>query len=132
MNLPTRPIAFGFALALALGGCGSDGGISAAAQARLAPLVRQVRDAAESHDTNRAQRSLTELQRAVASFEKTNEISEARATQILAAAARVQGTLGLVATTTTTTTTTTTIPDDDRDHGKNGNDGDKGRGKGKD
>ena len=133
MNVTARLLAFAFALTLALGGCGgtSDSGLSAAARAELAPLVAQVRHAAESHDLGGTERALTALQRAVASYRDDGEIGSARATQILAAAARVRNNLALVPTTVAATTTTTTLPERPG-HGKKGKGDEDQGGKGKD
>jgi hypothetical protein len=126
VRVHTRRAAVALALVLALGGCGtSDDGISAAARSRLAPLVRQIRRAAESRDRAGAQHALAALQGAVAASEQDGEISSAKAAQILAAAERVQHQLGLLPAPTTTTTTTTTIPKK-KGHGK----GDKHNGDG--
>jgi hypothetical protein len=67
---------------------------------------------------------LAELQRAVASYRGAGDITPARAAQILAAAAQVEGLLALVPTTTTTTTTAPGVG-----HGHGGEDkGGKGKG----
>ena len=90
-----------------LGGCGSSG-LSAQAHDGLAPLVAQVRAAAEASDVSGAQQAIAALVSAVGSDEKSGEISHGRAKQILAAAFQVDGDLPLVSTTTTSTSTTST------------------------
>ena len=110
MTRPARSVAFlcTFALAFALSGCGGgSGGLSAAAQSRLVPLVEQVRRDAESGDRVGTQRALAELRNAVASFQSHGDISSARAAQILDAAAGVESRLAMIPTTTTTPTPTT-------------------------
>jgi hypothetical protein len=99
-----------FAFAFALAGCGGSGSgnLSAAMQAKLAPLVENVRRAAESSDPQAAGRALAALQQAVTSSERAHDISPARAAGILTAATDVQQRLALVSSTTTSTTTTTT------------------------
>lgn len=117
----------------ALGGCGGGNGdeISSAARDQLAPLVANVRRAAEAFDPDGAARSLADVSRAVEQLRARGAIGDARAQEILGAAARVKSQLAL-APTTTTTTTTTTLPPVTTTPKNAGKGNGKGKGSGKD
>jgi hypothetical protein len=101
------------AAAIVLAGCGSDAGLSSSARARLAPLVEQVRHAAESRDVAGTLKALAAVQDAVAADKLKGDISGAKAAQILSDVSGVSGHLDLVSSTTiaTTTTPSSTTPD---------------------
>lgn len=124
MTRMARPVIGALALALVAAGCGSSGKMSDSARQHLDALVGTVRTAAAAHDGARAHAALGSLRKSVQAYEQAGEISAARASEILAAAARVDGRLSLI---TTTTTTTTTLPQPQYDHGH-----DRGKHHGKD
>jgi hypothetical protein len=101
---------------------------------QLGALVATVRAAAAAHDAARADVELARLGNAVHNYEQSGDISAARASEILGAAARVKTRLASITTTTTTTTTTTLPPpphedhhDQNKHHGKDkGGKGDQG------
>lgn len=128
-RLPSRLAAFAFACTFALGACGGskNDALSAAARARLTTLIEHVRSAADSGDRQAVQRALTELQAAVGNYESHGDIGNAKAMQILTAAAGVESRLALIPT---TTTTTTTPPDTRGDHGKGSDEKKHGNGGG--
>jgi len=129
-----RPLVVALTLGIALAGCGSSGSMSDTASRRLGALVGKVRAAAVAHDATRADTALATLRKAVQAYQQSGDISTARASEILGAAARVKTRLPSITTTTTTTTTTTPPPpphedhhDHDKHHGKDkGGNGDEG------
>jgi len=133
-----RRVALLLVIALTLGvaaaGCGSSRGMSDTAGQQLGALVGRVRAAAAAHDATRADAALATLRNAVKTYQRSGDISAARASEILGAAARVKTRLASITTTTTTTTTTTLPPppnedhhDHDKHHGKDkGGNGDEG------
>jgi hypothetical protein len=114
-------------LAACCGGGGDD--LTRRAEARLAPLVDQMRARAGSFDPDGAQLALAELRAQVAVLRERGGIGDDRAAEILAMAVEVERRLVLAPTTTTTTTTTTLPPpppvEDARQEGKD----EKGKGK---
>jgi hypothetical protein len=120
------------AIVVLVTGCGGgDVKVSAAARAGLAPLVEQVRHAAESRDPRAARLALTAVRQAVAADAKQGDISAAGAAEILAAVAGVEDRLSLaVPTTTTTVAAPTTTTTDQKPAGKPHGRGDKGKGEG--
>jgi hypothetical protein len=119
------------ALALGvLGGCGGGGDdISTSARDRLAPLVSQVRSAAEGSDPYGTALALADVRSAVKQLRAEGAIGDLRAQEILAATAGVERQIALVPTTTTTALPPTTLalppPPENDDRGKGG-----GKGKG--
>jgi hypothetical protein len=93
------------------------------AAARLHTQVAAVRYAVMVRDADGAARALQTLRMSVARLQRAGHVTDAKATQILAAADAV-GT-NLVSITTTTTTTTVPPPSADAGKGK----GDRGNGK---
>ena len=137
MKRMTRRVIGALALVAVAAGCGSSGSMSDAARDRLDVLVGKVRAAAVARDRYAADRALASLRQSVRSYQQHGDISAARATEILDAAARVE--TRLVRFTTTTTTTTTTLPEPsdeghdrpehgDKDKGHKGGKGKKGGG----
>ena len=134
MRRVVRLLVVGLTVAIAAAGCGSSRGMSDRASQQLGALVGRVRAAAAAHDAARADAALARLGKAVHDYEQSGDISAARASEILRAAAGVKTRLASI-TTTTTTTTTTSIPpppnedhhDHDKHHGKDkGGNGDEG------
>jgi hypothetical protein len=120
------------ALALgALSGCGGGGedDISTGARDQLAPLVSQVRSAAEGSDPYGAALALADVRKAVKQLRADGAVGDLRAEAILAAAAGVERQIALVPTTTTTTTTTLALPPppQNEDAGKAGKKGKGGK-----
>jgi len=111
-----RPLVVALTLGIALAGCGSSGSMSDTASRRLGALVGKVRAAAVAHDATRADTELATLRNAVQGYQQSGDISAARASEILGAAARVKTRLASITTTTTTTTTTTLPPPPHEDH----------------
>jgi hypothetical protein len=128
-----RLLVLALAVGTAAAGCGSSRGMSDTAGQQLGALVATVRTAAAAHDAARADAALARLGHAVHNYERSGDISTARASEILGAAARVKTRLASITTTTTTTTTTPPPPphedhhDQNKHHGKdkggNGNEG---------
>ena len=86
-------------LLLLLAACGQEGaGIGQGASAALDPQVQQVRAAATRGDRVGAARELAELRQTVADLRQREELSEAGAARVLAAAAEVEARLGAGAT----------------------------------
>lgn len=82
---------------LALAGCGgSAAGIGQTAAGQLVPQVEQVRAAAVSGDRAAAAAKLAEVRASVADLRQRNQLSEAAAAKVLAAAAEVEAQLGAV------------------------------------
>jgi hypothetical protein len=111
-------------LAVACGG--SSPSMDGDAAARLHTQVTAVRDAVMVRDADGAARALQTLRTSVAHLRRSGHVTDAKATQILAAADAVA--TNLVSITTTTTTTTTVPPPPSVDAGKGK--GDHGNGKG--
>lgn len=113
---------------LLLAACGDNDSLSSEAAQQLDMRVDEIRAAAEGDDRSLLEARLAELRRTVGELQSRGEVTEARAREILAAAAEVEALSFAVPTTSTTTTTTTAPPpppDDDKDD-------DEDRGKGKD
>jgi hypothetical protein len=118
-----------------LAACGSDTApMTRGAATELHTRVAAVRAAADARDPGAAANALDELRAAVDRLHRSDELTDARAADIRAAAAAVEAQLVTITTTTTTTTTPrTTAPakptappaTDDKGNG-NG----KGKGKG--
>ena len=107
--------------ALVLGACGGgmqDVSLPPAARADLHNRVSQIRTAAGAHDPDSARQVLIGLRDEVAELERSGKLSADQGNEILAAATKVDGALGLVPT------TTTTLPEE---HGKGKDRGGKGK-----
>jgi hypothetical protein len=89
---------------------GADTALTPHARQTLAPLVRDVRAAAESYQPAAMEQALAELRRSVSELSAADELSEGRAEQIRASAAVLEARITLVPTTTTTTTTVSELP----------------------
>jgi hypothetical protein len=111
-----------------LAACGGDAApMSRGAATELHTRVAAVRAAADARDVGAAANALDELRTAVDRLHRADELTDARAADILAAAAAVQDQLVTITTTTTTTTAPpTTAPPPSTDENDNG----KGKGKG--
>lgn len=100
------PMALVVGLAL-LAACGGDTApMTSGAATELHTRVTAVRAAADARDAGAAANALDELRNTVDRLHRADELTDARAADILAAAAAVRDQL----VTITTTTTTTTIP----------------------
>lgn len=128
----------GLLLLAMLAACGGQStNIGQTASARLSPEVQQVRTAAASGDKAAAAAKLAELRQTVADLRQHNELSEAGAAKVLAAAAEVEAQLGVAVGSPTAQVSTTALPapTDTRTPSppvnQNGGNGDKGKGKGK-
>jgi len=110
-----RLLVVALTLGIAAAGCGSSASMSDTASQRLGALVGRVRAAAVAHDAARADAAIATLRTAVHGYETSGDLSAARASEILGAAAQVETRLASI-TTTTTTTTTTLAPPHDEDH----------------
>ncbi len=129
---------------LAMAGCGgSASGIGQTAASQLGPQVEQVKVAAMSGDRASAATKLAQLRATVTDLRQGNQLSEAGAAKVLAAAAEVEAQLGTptppavttVAPTSGTAPAVTSVPRPTQppSNGDNkGDGGDKGKGKGKD
>jgi hypothetical protein len=109
-----RAAALGVALVVLAGaGCsgGSMSGMSKEAKQSLQLQAAAVRQSAESGDLAKANDYLTQLTTSVTTLRSEGKLTDAAATQILAAARSVTSQLGAAAPSTTKpTTTTTTAP----------------------
>jgi len=128
---------------LVLAGCGeSTSGIGQTAASQLGPQVEQVKAAAISGDRASAAAKLAQLRTSVTDLRQGNQLSEAGAARVLAAAAEVEAQLGAPAPQTVTTVAptsgtapaVTSAPRATQPPGRSDNKGndDKGGGKGKD
>ncbi len=129
---------------MAMGGCGnSSSGIGQAAGGQLGPQVEQIKAAATSGDRTTAAAKLASLRASVTDLRQRNQLSEAGAAKILAAAAEVEAQLGLplpaAASAPQTPTTAAPAPAPapsatrpPQAPGNGGSDKGKGGGKGKD
>ena len=89
-----------------LAACGGDSApMTSGAATELHTRVAAVRTAADARDPGAAANALDELRTAVDRLHRADELTDARAADILAAAAAVQDQLVTITTTTTTTTT---------------------------
>ncbi len=128
---------------VAMVGCGgSSAGIGQGAGGQLPPQVEQIKAAAMSGDRTTAAAELASLRASVTDLRQRNQLSEAGAARILAAAAEVEAQLGAPppATASSPQTATTTAPAPSvtsatrppQAPGNGGSDKGKGGGKGKD
>ena len=129
-----RRLALGFVL-LVLTSCGeSTSGIGQTAASQLGPQVEQVKAAAMSGDRASTSERLAQLRASVADLRQGNQLSEAGADRVLAAAAEVEVQLGTpapqiattVAPTSGTAPAVTSAPRPNQPPGNS----DKGKGKG--
>ena len=98
------PVALVVGLTL-LAACGGDSApMSSGAATELHTRVTAVRTAADARDPGAAANALDELRTAVDRLHRADELTDARAADILAAAQAVEDQLVTITTTTTTTT----------------------------
>lgn len=132
-----RRLASGIFILLAMTGCGeSTSGIGQTAASQLGPQVEQVKAAVMSGDRASVAAKLAQLRASVTDLRQGNQLSEAGAVKVLAAAAEVEAQLGTAAPLTVTTVAPTSgtapaVTSAPRPTQPPGN-SDKGRGKGKD
>ncbi len=138
-----KKLVLGLVALLVMAGCGhSSSGIGQAAGGQLGPQVEQIKAAAMTGDRTAAAAKLASLRAAVTDLRQHNQLSEAGAAKILAAAAEVEAQMGLPlpATVSAPQTATTAAPAPSvtsatrppQVPGNGGNDKGKGDGKGKD
>ena len=131
-----RRLALGFVL-LVLTSCGeSRSGIGQTAASQLGPQVEQVKAAAMSGDRASTSERLAQLRASVADLRQGNQLSEAGADRVLAAAAEVEAELGTpapqIATTVAPTSgTAPAVTSAPRSNQPPGNSDNKGKGKGR-
>jgi hypothetical protein len=128
-----RAVATGLLAVMLLAACGGQAEISARARRQLQARLDEVRTAVAAADRREAQSALRDLERSVSQLLSANQLSEGRATEILAAAQDVAAQLSLLSSpeptfssgpepTETTTPTPTEKPDKpdkpDKDEGK--------------
>jgi hypothetical protein len=128
-----RAVATGLLAVMLLAACGGQAEISARARRQLQARLDEVRTAVAAADRREAQLALRDLERSVSQLLSANQLSEGRATEILAAAQDVAAQLSLLSSpeptfssgpepTETTTPTPTEKPDKpdkpDKDEGK--------------
>jgi hypothetical protein len=128
-----RAVATGLLAVMLLAACGGQAEISARARRQLQARLDEVRTAVAAADPREAQSALRDLERSVSQLLSANQLSEGRATEILAAAQDVAAQLSLLSSpeptfssgpepTETTTPTPTEKPDKpdkpDKDEGK--------------
>lgn len=77
-------------LLISVVGCGNEAGVGLVASERLTPEVQAIRAAAENGDREAATEKLAELRQKVAELRAAGQVSEAAASQILAAANEVE------------------------------------------
>lgn len=99
-----RITAFVALVVVALVACGRDAPITDNASAALRARAAEIRDLANARRPADVAVKLQELRSAVAAFQKSGDIDEARAREVVAAADAVAQQLPLITTTTTTTT----------------------------
>ena len=135
-----RTVAAGLLAATLLVACGDQAEIAARAQRQLQARVDDVRTAVAATDRAEAQSAIRALERSVSELLAADQLSDGRATEILAAAQDVAAQLSLLSTpestfsqgpepTETTTPTPTETPDKPDKPDK---DEDNGNGKGHD
>src|SRR5262249_54920180 len=108
--------------AIGLGACGGDGpAVSGRAARQLDPEVAPLPRAVEARDAPAPGGALTTLRTSVDRFERSGDVSEQRAVEILAAARAVETQLVSITTTTTTTSPPPTVGD--RGRGQGGDNG---------
>jgi hypothetical protein len=128
-----RAVATGLLAVMLLAACGGQAEISARARRQLQARLDEVRMAVAAADPREAQSAVRDLERSVSQLLSANQLSEGRATEILAAAQDVAAQLSLLSSpeptfssspepTETTTPTPTEKPDKpdkpDKDEGK--------------
>jgi hypothetical protein len=128
-----RAVATGLLAVMLLAACGGQAEISARARRQLQARLDEVRTAVAAADRREAQSALRDIERSVSQLLSANQLSEGRATEILAAAQDVAAQLSLLSSpeptfssspepTETTTPTPTEKPDKpdkpDKDEGK--------------
>lgn len=96
-------------LVLGLAACGSDPQLSATAAADLGARVDKIDAAVERGDTEGAAERLLALQKAVAEWLASGELSQERATQILTASTAVAARIDTIAEANPTPTPTVTV-----------------------
>jgi len=117
----------GAAAVVLIAACGSESpGLSDEASQSLQYQVGAVRQSTQSFDPAGVEQRLAELRASVAQLNEAGEVDDARAAEILAAAADVAAQIDVVPTTTTTAPPPPPTFDDDED-----SDEGKGKGKGK-
>ncbi len=131
-----RRLVLGTFILLAMAGCGdSMSGIGQTAASQLGPQVEQIKAAAMSGDRASAATKLAQLRASVTDLRQGNQLSEANATKVLAAAAEVEAQLGTSAPQTVTTVAPTSgtapaVTSAPRSTQPPGNGDSKGKGKG--
>jgi hypothetical protein len=93
-----RAVATGLLAVMLLAACGGQAEISARARRQLQARLDEVRTAVAASDRREAQSALRDLERSVSQLLSANQLSEARATEILAAAQDVAAQLSLLPT----------------------------------
>jgi hypothetical protein len=137
-----RTVAAGLLAATLLVACGGQAEISARAQRQLQARMDELRTAIAAQDRLEAQSTLRQLERSVSQLLAAEQLSDGRATEILAAAQEVADQLSLLSLpgstsspsaepTETTTPTPSGKPDKPDKPDKDDKDEDKGEGKGK-
>jgi hypothetical protein len=134
-----RTVAAGLLAATLLVACGGQADISARAQRQLQARMDDLRTAIAAQDRLEAQSTLRQLERSVSQLLAAEQLSDGRATEILAAAQEVADQLPLLQLPVSTsspsaepTETTTPTPSEKPDKpDKPDKDEDKGEGKGK-
>jgi hypothetical protein len=123
---PARTVVVGVmvVVGLALAGCGSGSEVlSKDGSAALSASVADLRTAAAVRDADRARADLVAIRTTVADLQRRGEISEKRATDVLASADAVEASLALI---TTTTAPPVPIGKDKHDEKKKHDKGDHG------
>jgi hypothetical protein len=93
-----RAVATGLLSVMLLAACGGQAEISARARRQLQARLDEVRTAVAAADPREAQSALRDLERSVSQLLSANQLSEGRATEILAAAQDVAAQLSLLPT----------------------------------
>jgi hypothetical protein len=112
-----------------LAGCGGQEDLSVEAEQALTQDVAAITDAARVGDAARLQELVVQLRRHVEQFEDSGDVSESRAAEILAAAARVATDVGPPAPEVVVSVVPAAPPEPAEGEGK-GDDDDKDDGKG--
>jgi hypothetical protein len=131
-----RTVAAGLLAAMLLVACGGQADISARAQRQLQARMDELRTAIAAQDRLEAQSTLRQLERSVSQLLAAEQVSDGRATEILAAAQEVADQLSLLQLPGSTSSpsaepTETTTPTPSEKPDKPDKDEDKGGGKGK-